>query len=95
MTGALINNPKNMGLVMLPMTGLIGISGIFYPLVAPARVVAVGRPSLSALLVRSRPPHVDAARKHGGGRGGWVLAHRESGSTLAERRRGIQQDWGV
>src|SRR5690625_828063 len=32
--GALINSPKNMGIVMLPMMGLIGISGIFYPLVA-------------------------------------------------------------
>lgn len=32
--GALVNSPKNMGLVMLPMMGLIGISGIFYPLVA-------------------------------------------------------------
>lgn len=32
--GSLINSPKNMGLVMLPVMGLIGISGIFYPLVA-------------------------------------------------------------
>lgn len=32
--GALVNSPKNMGLVMMPMMGLIGISGIFYPLVA-------------------------------------------------------------
>lgn len=32
--GALVNSPKNMGLVMLPVMGLIGISGIFYPLVA-------------------------------------------------------------
>ncbi|MBF6842052.1 ABC transporter permease, partial [Acinetobacter baumannii] len=32
--GSLINSPKNMGLVMLPVMGLISISGIFYPLVA-------------------------------------------------------------
>lgn len=32
--GALVNSPKNMGLVMLPVMALIGISGIFYPLVA-------------------------------------------------------------
>ena len=32
--GSLISSPKNMGLVMLPLMGLISISGIFYPLVA-------------------------------------------------------------
>lgn len=32
--GALMNNPKYMGLVMMPMMGLIGISGIFFPIVA-------------------------------------------------------------
>lgn len=32
--GALVNSPKNMGIIMMPMMGLIGISGIFYPLVA-------------------------------------------------------------
>ncbi|AVZ41101.1 ABC transporter [Dietzia sp. JS16-p6b] len=32
--GALIDSPKNMGLVMLPVMGLISISGIFYPLIA-------------------------------------------------------------
>ncbi|WP_156913789.1 ABC transporter permease [Brevibacterium album] len=32
--GAVINSPKNMGLVMLPVMGLISVSGIFYPLVA-------------------------------------------------------------
>jgi len=31
-TGSLFNNPRNMGLVMLPMMGLIAISGIFYPI---------------------------------------------------------------
>lgn len=32
--GALVNSPKNMGIVLMPMMGLIGISGIFYPLIA-------------------------------------------------------------
>lgn len=32
--GALVNSPKNLGIVLMPMMGLIGISGIFYPLVA-------------------------------------------------------------
>ena len=32
--GSLINSPKNMGLLMLPVMGLAGISGIFYPLIA-------------------------------------------------------------
>lgn len=32
MIGSLFSNPKNIGLVMLPMMGLIGISGIFYPI---------------------------------------------------------------
>jgi len=32
--GALVNSPKNMGVVLMPMMGLIGISGIFYPLIA-------------------------------------------------------------
>ena len=30
--GAWMKSPRNMGLVMLPMLGLIAISGIFYPL---------------------------------------------------------------
>lgn len=30
--GSLFSNPTSMGFVMLPMMGLIGISGIFYPL---------------------------------------------------------------
>lgn len=32
MIGSLIENPRNMGLVVLPVMGLIGISGIFYPI---------------------------------------------------------------
>ncbi|QVQ50313.1 ABC transporter permease [Spiractinospora alimapuensis] len=34
--GALITNPRSMGLVFLPMGGLISISGIFYPITAMA-----------------------------------------------------------
>ena len=30
--GSLFSNPRNMGLVMFPMMGLVGISGIFYPI---------------------------------------------------------------
>ncbi|GIH02583.1 transport permease protein [Rhizocola hellebori] len=32
MLGSLFSNPQNMGLIMLPLMGLIGISGIFYPI---------------------------------------------------------------
>lgn len=32
MIGSLIENPRNMGLVALPVMGLIAISGIFYPI---------------------------------------------------------------
>ncbi|MGX6604093.1 ABC transporter permease [Micromonosporaceae bacterium Da 78-11] len=30
--GSIFDNPRNMGLIMLPMVGLIAISGIFYPI---------------------------------------------------------------
>ncbi|UQU66170.1 ABC transporter permease [Couchioplanes caeruleus] len=30
--GSVIDNPRNMGLVMLPVIGLIAVSGIFYPI---------------------------------------------------------------
>jgi ABC-2 type transport system permease protein len=30
--GSLLSNPRNLGLVMLPMMGLVAISGIFYPI---------------------------------------------------------------
>lgn len=30
--GSLFNNPRNMGMVMLPLMGLVAISGIFYPI---------------------------------------------------------------
>jgi ABC-2 type transport system permease protein len=42
--GALVNNPKNMGLVMLPVMGSVAISGIFYPITAlPGWLQAIGQ----------------------------------------------------
>jgi ABC-2 type transport system permease protein len=32
MFGSILDNPQNLGLIMLPLMGLIGISGIFYPI---------------------------------------------------------------
>ena len=32
--GSLFDNPRNMGLIMLPLIGLIAISGVFYPITA-------------------------------------------------------------
>jgi len=32
--GSLFDNPRNLGLIMLPMIGLVAISGIFYPITA-------------------------------------------------------------
>ena len=32
--GSLLDNPRNMGLIMLPVIGLVAISGIFYPITA-------------------------------------------------------------
>ncbi|MEV2238203.1 ABC transporter permease [Micromonospora sp. NPDC049891] len=32
--GSLLSNPRNLGLIMLPMMGLIATSGIFYPITA-------------------------------------------------------------
>ncbi|GAB3997967.1 ABC transporter permease [Glycomyces albus] len=42
--GSLIDNPRNMGLVMLPMMALIAISGIFYPISAlPTWLQGIGQ----------------------------------------------------
>ncbi|WP_091038057.1 ABC transporter permease [Glycomyces harbinensis] len=42
--GALINNPKNMALIMLPFMGMIAISGIFYPITAlPGWLQGIGQ----------------------------------------------------
>lgn len=120
--GVLVNSPKNMGLVMLPVMGLIGISGIFYPLVAlpiwlqwiaqvfPLYWFGLG---MRASLLPESMASVEVGESW---RLEWVfavlaawaivglalapkllsrMARRESGSTLAARRRDIQQDWGV
>lgn len=42
--GALIDSPRTIGLVMLPIMGLVGISGIFYPITAlPTWLQGVGQ----------------------------------------------------
>lgn len=44
MMGSLIPNPRSQGLVMLPLAGLIAISGIFYPITAiPEWLQGVGQ----------------------------------------------------
>ena len=120
--GALISNPKHMPLVMLPLLVLIGISGIFYPLVAlPGWVQGIAQAfplywygvGLRAALL---PAAASAVESAGSWRLEWVfivlaiwaalalaaapkllsrMARRESGSTLAARRRDVQQQWGV
>lgn len=120
--GSLINSPKNMGLVMLPVMGLIGISGIFYPLVALpvwlqwiAQVFPLywfGLGMRASLL----PESMAAVEVGEAWRLEWVfailiawavvslalaprmlsrMARRESGSSMAARRRELQQQWGV
>lgn len=120
--GALVDSPKNMGLVMLPVMGLISISGIFYPLVAlPVWLqwVAQAFPlywfglGLRASLL---PESMASIEVTGSWRIEWVfivltvwavvgmavapkllsrMARKESGSTLQNRRREVQQEWGV
>lgn len=42
--GSLIDNPRNMGLVVLPMMGIVAISGIFYPITGlPGWLQGVGQ----------------------------------------------------
>jgi len=42
--GSLISSPRSMGLVMLPMMGLIAVSGIFYPITSlPSWLQGVGQ----------------------------------------------------
>ncbi|NUQ90257.1 MAG: ABC transporter permease [Glycomyces artemisiae] len=42
--GAILDNPRNMGLVMLPVMGLVAVSGIFYPITAlPGWLQGVGQ----------------------------------------------------
>jgi ABC-2 type transport system permease protein len=42
--GALLDNPRNMGLVIFPVMGMVAISGIFYPITAlPAWLQGLGQ----------------------------------------------------
>jgi ABC-2 type transport system permease protein len=42
--GAIIDNPRNMGLVIFPVMGLVAISGIFYPITAlPGWLQGIGQ----------------------------------------------------
>ncbi|TVT48619.1 ABC transporter permease [Amycolatopsis rhizosphaerae] len=42
--GSLVSSPRSMGVVMLPMMGLIAISGIFYPITAlPSWLASIGQ----------------------------------------------------
>jgi ABC-2 type transport system permease protein len=42
--GSIFDNPRSMGLVVLPMFGLVAISGIFYPITSmPGWLQAVGQ----------------------------------------------------
>lgn len=120
--GSLINSPKNMGLVMLPVMGLISISGIFYPLVAlPLWVQWIAQVfplywfglGMRASLLPDGMASVEVGESW---RIEWVfvvllawailtmflapkllsrMARRESGSSMAARRKDLQQQWGV
>lgn len=42
--GSLLDNPRNMGLVMFPIMGMVAISGIFYPITAlPSWLQGIGQ----------------------------------------------------
>jgi len=42
--GAILDNPRNMGLVMFPIMGMVAISGIFYPITAlPGWLQGIGQ----------------------------------------------------
>lgn len=120
--GALVSNPKFMGFVMMPVMVLVGISGIFYPIVAlPGWLQGIAQAfplywyglGLRASLL---PDSMAAVEIGGSWRLEWVfivlaawaivclavapkllgrMARRESGSTLAARRKDVQQQWGV
>jgi len=120
--GALVNSPKSLGIVMMPMMGLIGISGIFYPLVAlPGWLQGIAQAFplywFGLGMRASLLPEAMASVEVGGSwRIEWVfivllawavvsmvlapkllsrMARRESGSAMAERRREVQEQWGM
>ena len=119
--GALIDNPRNMGLVMLPMMGMVFVSGIFYPIAAlPGWLQAIGQalPMYWAGLGMRHALLPDSAVAVEIGDSWrtatmfavlavWAvvamafapkllrrMARRESGSSLEERRRAVQKEWG-
>ncbi|GAB3645419.1 ABC transporter permease [Glycomyces tarimensis] len=119
--GALIDNPRNMGLVMLPFMGLIAVSGIFYPITAlPGWLQAVGQVFpvywLGLGMRHALLPDAAAAVEIGESwrtltmlivLAAWAvasmaiapkllsrMARRESGSTMAARRKLVEQNWG-
>jgi ABC-2 type transport system permease protein len=119
--GALIDNPRNMGLVMMPFMGLVAISGIFYPITAlPGWLQAIGQAFpvywLGLGMRHAMLPDAAAALEIGGTwrtltmvlvLAAWTaasmaiapkllsrMARRESGSTMAARRKLVEQNWG-
>lgn len=119
--GALIDNPRNMGLVMLPFMGMMAISGIFYPIAAlPGWLQAIGQvfPTYWAGLGMRHALLPDSAVAVELGDtwrtltmflvlAAWAvasmtiapkllsrMARRESGSTMAARRKMVEQNWG-
>jgi ABC-2 type transport system permease protein len=119
--GALIDNPRNMGLVMMPFMAMIAISGIFYPITAlPGWLQAIGQvfPTYWLGLGMRHALLPDAAVAVEIGEswrtltmflvlGAWTvasmaiapkllsrMARRESGSTMAARRKLVEQNWG-
>jgi ABC-2 type transport system permease protein len=119
--GALIDNPRNMGLVMMPFLGMIAISGIFYPITGlPGWLQAIGQvfPTywLGLGMRHALLPDAAVAVEIGGSwrtltmflvLAAWAvasmtiapkllsrMARRESGSTMAARRKMVEQNWG-
>ncbi|WP_307789209.1 ABC transporter permease [Glycomyces salinus] len=119
--GALIDNPRNMGLVMMPFMGLIAISGIFYPITAlPGWLQVIGQvfPTywLGLGMRHAMLPDAAVAVEIGDSwrtltmfvvLAAWAvvsmalapkllsrMARRESGSSMAARRKLVEQNWG-
>nr|WP_277605514.1 ABC transporter permease [Glycomyces sp. L485] len=119
--GALIDNPRNMGLVTIPFMGLIAISGIFYPITAlPGWLQAIGQvfPTywLGLGMRHAMLPDAAVAVEIGDSwrtptmfvvLAAWAalsmviapkllsrMARRESGSSMAARRKMVEQNWG-
>lgn len=72
--GSLVSSPRTVGLLMLPVMGLIVISGIYFPPVRAAPVAADRRADLPRVLARPRSPLGAAAGRCGRRRDRRVLA---------------------